>query len=349
MSAASRRTRGQHERIRQDRLWRARRPQGRNLRRLRRRRSQAVAGGRGADRRGGARLESGGQSGRASAARPRPRSISRRAAGLDGRAAPGHRRRAGQGRQADRFRHSRRLRLRQDRRGEEGRASRSRRRRATWDAVAAADFALGLRLRAYRFDKYKTKKETATSADDAAGGDDRRRGSSPPRARAADAREAVAEGVELARDLVNEPPNILFPEDFAERAAALRSARGRRSRCSTKRRWPSSAWARCSASARARRATAASSSCAGTGPGRRRKQNQADRLRRQGRLFRHRRHFDQAGRRHGGYEGRHGGRGLRRRPDARAGQPQGEGQRDRRDRPGREHAERRGASVPATS
>src|SRR5271165_4474985 len=29
----------------------------------------------------------------------------------------------------------------------------------TWDGAAAADFALGLRLRAYRFDKYKTRKK----------------------------------------------------------------------------------------------------------------------------------------------------------------------------------------------
>src|SRR5208283_5753853 len=29
----------------------------------------------------------------------------------------------------------------------------------TWDGPAAADFALGLRLRSYRFDKYKTRKK----------------------------------------------------------------------------------------------------------------------------------------------------------------------------------------------
>src|SRR5271154_6096884 len=29
----------------------------------------------------------------------------------------------------------------------------------TWDGTAAADFALGLRLRGYRFDKYKTRKK----------------------------------------------------------------------------------------------------------------------------------------------------------------------------------------------
>jgi leucyl aminopeptidase len=32
----------------------------------------------------------------------------------------------------------------------------------------------------------------------------------------------IAEGVIIARDLVNEPPNVLYPEEFARRAAALR-------------------------------------------------------------------------------------------------------------------------------
>ena len=38
---------------------------------------------------------------------------------------------------------------------------------------------------------------------------------------AAQERFAVAEGVELARNLVNEPPNVLFPVEFAERTKAL--------------------------------------------------------------------------------------------------------------------------------
>jgi leucyl aminopeptidase len=86
-----------------------------------------------------------------------------------------------------------------------------------WDAAAAADFRMGLELRAYRFEKYKKKN-----------GDKR----SPPavaigvadveRAReAAKARDAIVEGVEMARDLVNEPANILFPTEFADRAATL--------------------------------------------------------------------------------------------------------------------------------
>src|SRR5208283_3852936 len=36
-------------------------------------------------------------------------------------------------------------------------------------------------------------------------------------------RMAVAEGVEIARDLVNEPPNVLFPAEFADRAKGLES------------------------------------------------------------------------------------------------------------------------------
>src|SRR3954471_19573232 len=86
---------------------------------------------------------------------------------------------------------------------------------------AAADIALGATLRAYSFDRYKTK---------------RKEGEEPPAkaqvtlgvadlggARKAWAsRGAVADGVVLARDLVNEPPNVLYPVEFARRAAGLR-------------------------------------------------------------------------------------------------------------------------------
>jgi leucyl aminopeptidase len=87
-----------------------------------------------------------------------------------------------------------------------------------WDAAAAADFMLGLRLRAYRFDKYKKKKEAdkrGPSAVTIGVGD------AEGARLAARAREALIEGVELARTLVNEPPNVLFPEEFANRAAEL--------------------------------------------------------------------------------------------------------------------------------
>ncbi|MFN3892081.1 MAG: leucyl aminopeptidase [Beijerinckiaceae bacterium] len=86
--------------------------------------------------------------------------------------------------------------------------------------TAAADFMLGLRLRAYKFDRYKTKKpddaepEGTLSVRIAVG--------DPAAAkRAARHADAVAGGVEIARDLVNEPPNVLYPEEFAKRARAL--------------------------------------------------------------------------------------------------------------------------------
>ena len=85
----------------------------------------------------------------------------------------------------------------------------------------AAALAMGVRLRAYKFDRYKTKKKDGEDA--------------PLRADISVAVEDVAatrkafapgahiaDGVIIARDLVNEPPNVLYPEEFARRAAALR-------------------------------------------------------------------------------------------------------------------------------
>ena len=91
----------------------------------------------------------------------------------------------------------------------------------TWDGAAAADFALGLRLRGYRFDKYKTRKkepedETGQAPEFVIGS-----GHAAAARAASHERFAVAEGVELARNLVNEPPNVLFPAEFADRAKAL--------------------------------------------------------------------------------------------------------------------------------
>jgi leucyl aminopeptidase len=90
-------------------------------------------------------------------------------------------------------------------------------------ADAAAEFALGMRLRAYKFDRYKTKKKN----DDAENGDisaDISIAVSDPAAvrKAWASREAIAEGVVLARDLVNEPANVLYPAEFAKRASALK-------------------------------------------------------------------------------------------------------------------------------
>jgi leucyl aminopeptidase len=84
-----------------------------------------------------------------------------------------------------------------------------------------ADLAVGIMLRAYTFDRYKTK---------------RKEGEEPPAAatitlavanasgaqKAWSARSGVADGVIMARDLTNEPANVLFPEEFARRASALK-------------------------------------------------------------------------------------------------------------------------------
>jgi leucyl aminopeptidase len=85
----------------------------------------------------------------------------------------------------------------------------------------AADLALGIRLRAYSFDRYKTKRkegeETAKEVTVAIAV-----ASVAAAQKAYAAREAVADGVTLARDLVNEPPNVLFPAEFARRASSLK-------------------------------------------------------------------------------------------------------------------------------
>ncbi|MGB6350504.1 MAG: leucyl aminopeptidase [Pseudolabrys sp.] len=88
----------------------------------------------------------------------------------------------------------------------------------------SADLAQGVSLRAYAFDRYKTKRK-----------DDEK----PPSTRhvtvavgdvaaarqAYEPRAAISEGVLLARDLVNEPANVLFPEEFARRSNALKKLR----------------------------------------------------------------------------------------------------------------------------
>jgi leucyl aminopeptidase len=82
---------------------------------------------------------------------------------------------------------------------------------------AAALIASGARLRVYSFTQYKSKKpeakplkEIALLTADARGARQRFQ-----------AFEAVAEGVHLARNLVNEPPNHLHPVEFAERMRPL--------------------------------------------------------------------------------------------------------------------------------
>ena len=83
----------------------------------------------------------------------------------------------------------------------------------------AAAAALGAVLRAYRFDRYRTKEKPEDKPKLAelsilcAG---------PAAAVTAwEPMAAVAEGVFLARDLASEPPNVLFPAEMADRCLAL--------------------------------------------------------------------------------------------------------------------------------
>ncbi len=91
----------------------------------------------------------------------------------------------------------------------------------TFGAEAIADLAVGARLRAYAFDRYKTKKK---EGEEKRGPLDLTVAVAHPAAaaKAWESRGGVAEGVVLARDLINEPANVLFPEEFARRAGALR-------------------------------------------------------------------------------------------------------------------------------
>ena len=92
---------------------------------------------------------------------------------------------------------------------------------------AVARIAEGTVLRAYLFRKYKSKKANTENGN---GNGNQGKGPSELLVHCADptaaetafaARAAVAEGVYLARDLVNEPANALGPIEFAERLASL--------------------------------------------------------------------------------------------------------------------------------
>jgi leucyl aminopeptidase len=89
-------------------------------------------------------------------------------------------------------------------------------------SAAAADFALGLRLRAYKFDQFKTKKNAKDEADSSGPLDLVLAGADRPALEQATAKIAsLADGVDIARTLVNLPPNLLYPETFAEKAREL--------------------------------------------------------------------------------------------------------------------------------
>lgn len=87
--------------------------------------------------------------------------------------------------------------------------------------ATASSAALGVTLAAYRFDKYRTteKAEKKPSVKAVRLAVDR-----PTQAAKAWERDAaIANGVILARDLVSEPANVLFPEEFARRVKKLAS------------------------------------------------------------------------------------------------------------------------------
>jgi leucyl aminopeptidase len=95
------------------------------------------------------------------------------------------------------------------------------------DEAAAAAFALGLLLRSYAFDKYKSKKDAMGKAREDDDGKPKLSKltihcAEPSAAKKAFAdAEAVLGGVFLARDLVNEPANTLGPVEFADKAREL--------------------------------------------------------------------------------------------------------------------------------
>jgi leucyl aminopeptidase len=82
----------------------------------------------------------------------------------------------------------------------------------------AALLASGLRLRNYAFVRYKSKKKNETPELKQVSV---LTGAAPAARKAFVSFDAVAEGVHLARDLVNEPANTLYPEEFANRAKEL--------------------------------------------------------------------------------------------------------------------------------
>jgi leucyl aminopeptidase len=85
-------------------------------------------------------------------------------------------------------------------------------------ASIAARVASGMRLRVYKFDKYKSKK--ANGAKPLASVKVLCEQAAAARKQYAEL-DAIAAGVHIARDLVNEPANILGPVEFAKKAEEL--------------------------------------------------------------------------------------------------------------------------------
>ncbi|MEI9424618.1 leucyl aminopeptidase [Mesorhizobium sp. Cs1299R1N1] len=106
---------------------------------------------------------------------------------------------------------------------------------ASPDGKDAANLAAGILLRGYSFDKYKTRKDKDDGQGSGQGGGQGGGKADPKKPvkvtihtadpvgakKAFTDAEAVIDGVLLARDLVNEPANVLGPVEFAARAKDL--------------------------------------------------------------------------------------------------------------------------------
>src|SRR5262249_53876032 len=92
--------------------------------------------------------------------------------------------------------------------------------------VLAADLAFGALLRSYAFKKYRTTRKAEDGGEDEPRDGARRLTCATPDAAAKvfASRKALAQGISPARDLVNEPANMLGPVEFAERVRDLSSA-----------------------------------------------------------------------------------------------------------------------------
>ncbi|MGQ7830993.1 leucyl aminopeptidase family protein [Altererythrobacter sp. Z27] len=84
------------------------------------------------------------------------------------------------------------------------------------DPSAMAEIAFGASLGQYRFDRYKSGRENPPAQTMTLVGS----GAAAAQAMWQSRHAPLAEGVALARDLVNEPANVIYPESFVERARA---------------------------------------------------------------------------------------------------------------------------------
>ncbi|HEX3701030.1 MAG TPA: leucyl aminopeptidase [Phenylobacterium sp.] len=89
------------------------------------------------------------------------------------------------------------------------------------DPGLAAHAALGVRLASYRFDKYRTKeppekKPSVLKTQVVCADAEAARAAFPPLA-------ALADAISFTRDVVSEPPNVLYPVEYARRVKALES------------------------------------------------------------------------------------------------------------------------------